>query len=81
MNEELLAGILRSPRLPTPPSVALQVIDLVQDPSVSTVALASTIGADPALAGVGTSAGVAKAGISIPVSDQLLSSVTDPVRP
>ena len=50
MNEELLAGILRSPRLPTPPSVALQVIDLVQDPSVSTVALASTIGSDPALA-------------------------------
>jgi diguanylate cyclase (GGDEF)-like protein len=50
VNEELLAGILRSPRLPTPPSVALQVIDLVQDPSVSTVALASTIGSDPALA-------------------------------
>lgn len=49
MNEELLNGILRSPRLPTPPSVAIQVIDLVQDPSVSTVALASTIGADPAL--------------------------------
>lgn len=50
MNEELLNSILQSPRLPTPPSVALQVIDLVQDPAVSTVALASTIGADPALA-------------------------------
>ncbi|MEI6664990.1 MAG: HDOD domain-containing protein [Chloroflexota bacterium] len=49
MNNELLSGILASPRLPTPPSVALQVIDLVQDPAVSTVALASTIGADPAL--------------------------------
>jgi HD-like signal output (HDOD) protein len=50
VNHDLLADILRSPRLPTPPAVALQVIDLVQDPAVSTVALASTVGSDPALA-------------------------------
>jgi HD-like signal output (HDOD) protein len=49
VNNELLKGILASPRLPSPPAVALQVIDLVQDPAVSTIALASTIGADPAL--------------------------------
>ena len=49
MDQALLDRLLESERLPSPPAVALQVLDLIQDPHVSVTALASTIGNDPAL--------------------------------
>ncbi|MEZ4503074.1 MAG: GGDEF domain-containing protein [Dehalococcoidia bacterium] len=54
MNEsvgaELLKNILHSPRLPSLPAVALEVLDLAQRPDVGIDSLARTIGRDPALA-------------------------------
>lgn len=51
MNQALLDRIIASPRLPSVPAVALQVIDLVQNPDVDIDHLAATIANDPALAG------------------------------
>lgn len=49
MDQHLLDRLIESARLPSPPAVALQVLDLVQDPYVSMTALATTIGNDPSL--------------------------------
>lgn len=51
MNQELLSRVLQSPRLPSLPSVALEVIDLVQRPDVNIKQIAGTIQNDPALTG------------------------------
>ena len=45
----LFETIAQSPRLPSLPAVALEVIDLVQRPDVNVEQLATTIGNDPAL--------------------------------
>ncbi len=50
MNQALLCKILRSPRLPTLPTVALDVIELVQKEDVDIKQIANTIQLDPALA-------------------------------
>ena len=49
MNQQLLEKILKSPRLPSLPTVALQIIDLTQQPDVSISTLADAIRNDPAL--------------------------------
>jgi len=49
MNSELLEEILACPRLPSLPTVALEVIELTSDPNVSMDALAKTIQLDQAL--------------------------------
>lgn len=49
MNTSLRDQIIRSPRLPSLPSIALQVIELVQDPEVELKQIAETIQHDPAL--------------------------------
>ncbi|MEM7680374.1 MAG: GGDEF domain-containing protein [Planctomycetota bacterium] len=51
MNQALLDRVLRSPRLPTLPAIAVEVIDLVKDPDVTIRKIAETIQNDPALAG------------------------------
>ncbi len=51
MNQELLDRVLASPRLPSLPTVALEVIDLVQQPDVNIKQIANTIQNDPALSG------------------------------
>ena len=51
MNQGLLGRILRSPRLPSLPSIALEVIDLVQQSDVDINEIANTIQNDPALSG------------------------------
>ncbi len=51
MNQELLDQMLRSPRLPSLPTIALEVIDLVQQRDVNIRQIADTISHDPALAG------------------------------
>jgi len=50
MNEHLLARILETPRLPSLPNVALEVIQLVQQPNLHLEQIAETIQHDPALA-------------------------------
>ena len=50
MDQALLDRIISSPRLPSMPAVALEVIDLVRDPNVDIDDLATTIANDPALA-------------------------------
>lgn len=50
MNHELLERVLASPRLPTLPTVALEVIELAQQPDVNIKQIARTIEHDPALA-------------------------------
>ncbi|MBI2766906.1 MAG: GGDEF domain-containing protein [Chloroflexi bacterium] len=50
MNDELLEQVLRSPKLPSLPAVAMQIIDLVQQPDVSLDQLSLAISRDPALA-------------------------------
>ena len=50
MNKEVLDRVLTSPRLPSLPSIAVEVINLVQRPDVHIDELASTIEKDPALA-------------------------------
>lgn len=49
MTQELFEKVLRSPRLPSLPAVALQLIELTQDPDVSISRLADTVRKDPAL--------------------------------
>ena len=49
MNQELLERILKSPRLPSLPAIALEVIDLVQQQDVDIKQIANTIQHDPAL--------------------------------
>jgi len=49
MNEQLLQRVVESPRLPSLPTVALEVIDLVQQPDVNIKQIAHTIQHDPAL--------------------------------
>ena len=51
MNEQLLATIVRSPRLPSMPAVALEILDLVQQADIEIDRLATTVAQDPALAG------------------------------
>jgi len=46
----VLERLIESARLPSPPAVALQVLNLVQDPRLSVTALAYTIANDPSLA-------------------------------
>ena len=46
----VLERLIESARLPSPPAVALQVLNLVQDPRLSVTALANTIANDPSLA-------------------------------
>lgn len=50
MNQDLLNRILRSPRLPSLPTVAMDIIELVQQQNVNFKAIARTISHDPALA-------------------------------
>lgn len=49
IQEELLERVLKSPRLPSIPAVALKIIDLVQQDEVNMDAIAETIKHDPAL--------------------------------
>ena len=49
MNQELMDRILRSPRLPSLPTIALEVIDLVQQRDVDMKQIAGVIQHDPAL--------------------------------
>jgi diguanylate cyclase (GGDEF)-like protein len=49
MNEQLLERLLESPRLPSLPTIALEVIELVQQPDVNIKQIADTIRHDPAL--------------------------------
>jgi diguanylate cyclase (GGDEF)-like protein len=51
MNQPLLDTILRSPRLPSLPTIAIEVIDLVQQRDVNVKQIAYTISHDPALSG------------------------------
>ena len=51
MNQDLLDHVLQSPRLPSLPTVALEVIDLVQRRDVDIRQIAATISHDPALSG------------------------------
>lgn len=50
MDQTLLERILRSPKLPTLPAIAVRILDLTQDVNVSISALASTIENDQAIA-------------------------------
>ena len=49
MGQEILERILSSPRLPSLPTIALEVIELVQQPDVDINRIAETIQHDPAL--------------------------------
>ena len=49
MNHNVLDRVLRSPRLPSLPTIALDVIDLAQQPNVHIDRIADTIRHDPAL--------------------------------
>ncbi|MEQ9454234.1 MAG: GGDEF domain-containing protein [Phycisphaeraceae bacterium] len=51
MDTDLLESVLESPRLPSLPAVAMEVISLVQDEEVSIDKLAEKVQLDPALAG------------------------------
>jgi two-component system, cell cycle response regulator len=51
LNNELLNRILQSPQLPSLPTIALEVIDLVQQKDVDIKQIAETISHDPALSG------------------------------
>lgn len=50
MNQQLLDSVLKSPRLPSLPMIAIEVIDLVQQKDVNIKQIAHTISHDPALA-------------------------------
>jgi len=50
VDEDLLARIMSSPRLPTLPKVAFRILQLVQTPDVSIEELSNAIAIDPALA-------------------------------
>ncbi len=49
MNQQLLDRVLRSPRLPSLPTIAIEVIELVQQKDVNIKQIAHTISHDPAL--------------------------------
>ncbi|MEM6334155.1 MAG: GGDEF domain-containing protein [Planctomycetota bacterium] len=49
MSQQLLDRVLKSPRLPSLPTIALEVIDLVQQRDVNIKQIATTIQHDPAL--------------------------------
>jgi len=49
MNQELLDRVLKSPRLPSLPTIAIEVIDLVRQQDVNIKQIANTIQLDPAL--------------------------------
>ena len=49
MDHEFIARLIHTTRLPSPPAVAVRVLDLVQDPQVSVSALAGAISHDPSL--------------------------------
>lgn len=49
MNQQLLERVLQSPRLPSLPTIALEVIELVQQENVDIRQIADTIKMDPAL--------------------------------
>lgn len=49
MNQEMLDRVMKSPRLPSLPTIALEVIDLVQHRDVNIKQIANTIQHDPAL--------------------------------
>jgi len=49
MNQEILEKVMRSPRLPSLPAIALEVIELVQQKDVNIKQIANTIQHDPAL--------------------------------
>ena len=49
MNQQLLDSVLQSPRLPSLPTIAIEVIDLVQQKDVNIKQIAHTISHDPAL--------------------------------
>ncbi|MCE9589919.1 MAG: GGDEF domain-containing protein [Planctomycetes bacterium] len=49
MNQQLLDRVLKSPRLPSLPAIAIEVIDLVQQKDVNIKQIAHTISHDPAL--------------------------------
>jgi len=49
MNDGLMEKVLKSPKLPSLPTIALEVIDLVQQRDVNIKQIASTIQHDPAL--------------------------------
>lgn len=51
MNEALLEKITTSPRLPSLPAIAMEVIDLCKDDTVNIKQIAKTISNDPALSG------------------------------
>ncbi len=51
MSQDIMQKVLDSPRLPSLPAIALQVIELVQSPDASMKAIANVIQQDPALAG------------------------------
>ncbi len=50
MNQKVLEQVLRSPRLPSLPAIAIEVIELVQQADVNIRQIANTISHDPALA-------------------------------
>ncbi len=49
MDPDFVARLVQTTRLPSPPAVAVRVLDLVQDPRVSVAALAGTLTLDPSL--------------------------------
>ena len=49
MNEQLLKKVVKGPRLPSLPAVALELIDLAQQPDVEISRLADAVRSDPAL--------------------------------
>ncbi|MCX5661150.1 MAG: GGDEF domain-containing protein [Planctomycetota bacterium] len=49
MNQKIIEKVLRSPRLPSLPTIALEVIDLVHQKDVNIKQIAHTISHDPAL--------------------------------
>ena len=51
MNQELLKQVLKSPRLPSLPTIALKVIELAQDPEAEFRDIADVVQHDPALSG------------------------------
>jgi diguanylate cyclase (GGDEF)-like protein len=49
VNHTFIARLIQTTRLPSPPAVAVRVLDLVQDPRVSVASLAGAISHDPSL--------------------------------
>ncbi len=49
MNTQVLQDVLASPRLPTPPAIALRIIEMTSDPNVTPAQLTDLVQADSAL--------------------------------